>query len=215
MCQSVNSAMDVFEGINGKAVEKNQIIEWIFDSVETKTTIEILCLLKCPKNQILFNAAKRLEKIFLEVNPKVEALATIDPFYGDSDLFYNLSKPLFEQLDKIAQILEQHKEGWSRDRNTMYRIPIGTEVIMFRSDNVTGDILDSCRAVQDGAEKVFNGKFLLKVSRCECGCKDEIMLFQYARDDKKTLIYQVNAQEVLVSSRKEYEATTKWGYGAG
>lgn len=118
-------------------------------------------------------------------------------------------------LSKTTNDCSLEENSWSRDINTMYRVPIGTEVIMFLSDNETGEIIDSCCTVQDSAEKVFNGKFLLKISRCECGCEDEIMLFQYARDDSKTLIYQVNAQEVLVCSRKEYEATTKWRYGAG
>lgn len=118
-------------------------------------------------------------------------------------------------VSKTANDCSLEENSWSRDINTMYRVPIGTEVIMFLSDNETGDIIDSCCTVQDSAEKVFNGRFLLKVSRCECGCEDEIMLFQYAGDDSKTLIYQVNAQEVLVCSRKEYEVTKECGYKAG
>ena len=110
MYQSVNSAMDIFEGINGKALDKDQIIDWVFDTVETKTNIEILSLLKDPANQILFFAAKRLEEVFMEVTPKIEALSIIDPYYGDNDLFYSLSEPLFRQLNMIAQILEQQTD---------------------------------------------------------------------------------------------------------
>ena len=92
---------------------------------------------------------------------------------------------------------------WSRDRNTMYRVPAGTDVILFVSDDESGEVLDSDFIVQGPDEKVFNGTFLIKVGRCDCGCEDDLMLFHYAKSDTATLIYQVNATDVVVASRAD------------
>ena len=103
-------------------------------------------------------------------------------------------------------LVNNFKNIWSHDRNTMYRIPAGTDVIMFFSDDETGEVLHSDFFVQGPDEKVFNGTFLIKVGRCDCGCEDDLMLFHYASSDTATLVYQVNAQNVLVCSRAEYVA---------
>lgn len=95
---------------------------------------------------------------------------------------------------------------WSRDLNTVYRIPAGTDVIMFFADDQTGEIYESDTIIQGPNEKVFNGTFLVGVERCECGCGVDLMRFFYATRDIATLFYQVNAQDVLVSTREEYEA---------
>lgn len=94
----------------------------------------------------------------------------------------------------------------ARSRDTLYRIPAGTEIIKFVADNETGDILQSFLHIEGPKEKVFNGGFLIKVGYCDCGCGDELMLFQFAKNEFATLVYQVNSEDVLVCSRQEYDA---------
>ena len=94
----------------------------------------------------------------------------------------------------------------ARSRDTLYSIPAGTEIIKFLADNVTGEILQSCSHIEGPKVKVFNGSFLIKVGYCDCGCGDELMLFQFAKNEFATLVYQVNSEDVLVCSRREYDA---------